>query len=76
MLKISAQQPNNHLKSMIYLTILDSRSKLALLGYLAKLARLGVLVNLVRLAFLALLAFLAISLQKLIKGELFYGIKE
>ena len=46
MLKFSAQQPNNHLKSMIYLTILDSRSKLALLAYLVTLAKLAVLAKL------------------------------
>lgn len=76
MLKMSAQQPNNHLKSMIYLTILDSRSKLALLIHLATLVKLGLLANLVRLAFLALLAYLVLYIQKIIKGDFFYGIKE
>lgn len=73
MLEISAQQANNHLKPMIYLTILDSRSKLALLAYLVKL---GCLANLVRLAFLALLAFLVFYIQIILKGDFFYGIKE
>lgn len=47
MLEFLAQQPNNHLKSMIYLTILDNSSKLALLACLERLAKLEVLANLV-----------------------------
>lgn len=55
MLKFSAQQQHNQLKSMIYLTILDNWSRLAVLAYLVELAKLEVLANLGQLAFLACL---------------------
>lgn len=52
---------------MVYLTILDNWSTLALLAYLDTLAKLVVL---------GLLAFLVLYIQKIIKGDFFYGIKE
>ena len=61
---------------MVYLTILDNWSTLALLATLDKLAKLVVLEILEQLAYLVRLTFLVFYLQKIIKGDLFYGIKE
>ena len=61
---------------MVYLTILDNRSKLALLACLGTLAKTSSFSNIRITSISRLTSVFSVLSTKIIKGELFYGIKE